>query len=1295
MSASPTIGATASRELIRGFLSGGGELGAIMRAFPWETTPLGPPELWPQSLKMAIRIMLTSRQPIWIGWGEDLTYFYNDPYKSIIGGKHPWALGRPTREVWSEIWPQIGPMLDTALGGDQGTFVESQLLIMERNGYPEETYYTFSYSPIPNDDGTVGGIFCANSDDTQRVIGERQLALAAGISRRKPATRATGGTPACASAVALAKKSARPPVRDDLHRGARRLARRSWRAPSGIERGPCRRPGDDRRWIDPSPWPIGEVLKSQSVRIVPDLQALADDGHPVRPLAAIAQPSAALIPILPTGDTGRAGVLVVGLNPFRLFDDNYRGFLGLVAGQIAAAIANAQAYEEERRRAEALAELDRAKTAFFSNVSHEFRTPLTLMLGPIEDMLQDTPAHLLPVHRHRLETAHRNSLRLLKLVNSLLDFSRIEAGRIDVSFEPVDLAQADRENWRPTSSRRPNGPGSRCAIDCAALPRAGLCRSRHVGEDRPQSPLQRLQVHLRGRDHGRAYALRRTGEFAELIVRDTGVGIPQSELPTLFERFHRIEGQRSRSFEGSGIGLALVQELVKLHGGTIGGRERGRQGRGVHDLHSVRRRPSSGGPDRQGALAGLDVAARRRLRRGGAALASAGRRTGGRRAGRPRRRRPPTSPSRDGRRARASWSPTTTPTCATTSAGCSARDGRSRPFPTATQALAAIRAQQARSRADRRDDAAASTASACCANCATDPALARPARDRAVGPRRRGGAGRGPGRQGADDYLTKPFSARELIARVNANLEMARLRRETTRELRESEARFRNMAEHAPVMMWMTDPTGSLTYLNRLWTEFTGQTSGGGARLRRLGGRCIPTIASASRRDLCRGQRRARSRSGSNTGCGAATAAIAGRSAPPGRASATTASFSATSARSSTSPTARKPNKFCSRPTNRWSSASPPRSPNAPRPRRSCARRRRWRRSASSPAASRTTSTTSCRSSAAICSCSAATSRAIRAPSSACRRRLGAISRGSKLASQLLAFGRRQPLAPKVVNLGRLIRSTDDMLRRALGEGVEIETVIAGGLVEHLRRHGAGRERPPEPGDQRARRHGGPRQAHHRGRQRLSRRRLRSAPRRRDRRPVRDDRRHRHRRAASPPTSSNMCSSRSSPPSRRARAPASGSAWSTASSSSPAATSRSTASRARARPCASTCRARKGIGGRRNRHRARAARPAARETVLVVEDDEQVRATVVDHAVGTRLPRAQGEGRRERAGDRRKRRSDRSAVHRRGDAGPACAARSLPARPGSGCPTSPCCSPRDTPRTPSCTAAASTTGSSC
>ena len=168
--------APAAHSAARSFLNGGGELGQRIREFDWASTPLGPPEQWPHGLKTAVRIMLTSRQPMWIGWGDELIYLYNDPYKSIIGGKHPWAIGRPTSEVWREIWTDISPLLATAMQGDQGTYVEAQLLIMERNGYPEETYYTFSYSPIPDDHGGTGGIICANTDDTERVIRERQLA---------------------------------------------------------------------------------------------------------------------------------------------------------------------------------------------------------------------------------------------------------------------------------------------------------------------------------------------------------------------------------------------------------------------------------------------------------------------------------------------------------------------------------------------------------------------------------------------------------------------------------------------------------------------------------------------------------------------------------------------------------------------------------------------------------------------------------------------------------------------------------------------------------------------------------------------------------------------------------------------------------------------------------------------------------------------------------------------------------------------------------------------------------------
>src|ERR1700755_3509827 len=157
------------------FLSGGGELGQRIRDHDWASTPLGPVETWPQSLKTCVRIMLTSRQPIWIGWGKELIKLYNDPYKAIVGGKHPWALGSPASVVWREIWGGIVPMLCSVMEKVEGTYVESSLLIMERNGYPEETYYTFSYTPIPGDDGSTAGMICFNSDDTEKILGERQL----------------------------------------------------------------------------------------------------------------------------------------------------------------------------------------------------------------------------------------------------------------------------------------------------------------------------------------------------------------------------------------------------------------------------------------------------------------------------------------------------------------------------------------------------------------------------------------------------------------------------------------------------------------------------------------------------------------------------------------------------------------------------------------------------------------------------------------------------------------------------------------------------------------------------------------------------------------------------------------------------------------------------------------------------------------------------------------------------------------------------------------------------------------
>ncbi len=543
------------------FVAGGGDMGERIRAFDWAATSLGPISEWPQGLKTAVRIMLTSRQPIWVGWGEELLYLYNDPYKSIIGGKHPHALGRPTKEVWREIWPEIGPMLATAMGGDEGTYVEAQLLIMERSGYPEETYYTFSYSPVPDDHGKPGGIICANTDDTQRVIGERQLALlrelAAAGSESRTLTQVYNRT---AQALATNPRDlpfaaiyfAEPDGESLLLVGSTPLGQPHSAFPKRITRG------------EPTPWPFAEVIADKSVRVLDELEALFGDRFASGAWDRGPQ-QAALIPIPARGETGRHGVLVVGLNPFRKFDNSYRGFLTLAAGEIAASLANAQAYEDERRRAEALAELDRAKTLFFSNVSHEFRTPLTLMLSPLEELLARPVDDVLPHHRALIEVAHRNSLRLLKLVNSLLDFSRIEAGRTQASYEPIELGVFTSElasNFRSACERA----GLRLVVDCP--PSAELV---YVDRDMWEKIVLNLLSNAFKFTFAGGIVVRlwHVGDEAKLSVSDSGVGIPAHELPRLFERFHRIEGQKSRTYEGSGIGLALIQELVKFHAGRI------------------------------------------------------------------------------------------------------------------------------------------------------------------------------------------------------------------------------------------------------------------------------------------------------------------------------------------------------------------------------------------------------------------------------------------------------------------------------------------------------------------------------------------------------------------------------------------------------------------------------------------------------------------------------------------------------------------------------------------------------
>jgi len=542
------------------FLLGGGEMGARMREKDWSKTSLGPTDRWPQSLKTAVRIMLTSRQAMFVWWGEELINLYNDAYKAIVGGKHPEVFGQPASYVWREIWDQVGPRAESAMLNNEGTYDEALLLIMERNGYPEETYYTFSYSPVPNDQGGTGGIICANTDDTQRIIGERQLTLLRELAARTADARTFDEACALSASCLLTNPYDLPfamiyLVDPDQH--GIFLA-----GTCGIRRNHVAVP-ETLTLDSDSVWPFTEVLKTHQAQLVSDLGSsfgnLPTGAWKQQPHQAVA------VPISPSGQTGKAGILVVGLNPFRLYDHNYRRFIDLVSAQIAASIANAQAYEEERKRAEELAELDRAKTVFFSNVSHEFRTPLTLMLGPLEEILTNCGTLLPPKELEQLEMVQRNGLRLLKLVNTLLDFSRIEAGRVQASYEPTDLATFTAELASVFRSAVERAQ-MHLSVNCPPLP-APVYVDREMWEKIVLNLLSNaFKFTLVGEIE---VSLHLSNDHVQLVVRDTGIGIPADEIPHLFERFHRVTGAKGRTFEGSGIGLSLVQELVQMHGGTV------------------------------------------------------------------------------------------------------------------------------------------------------------------------------------------------------------------------------------------------------------------------------------------------------------------------------------------------------------------------------------------------------------------------------------------------------------------------------------------------------------------------------------------------------------------------------------------------------------------------------------------------------------------------------------------------------------------------------------------------------
>ncbi len=530
------------------FLSGGGVMGELIRSYNWSATLLGAVDTWPQSLRSALSICLNSNFPIAIYWGADLTLLYNDAWSPIPGNKHPWSLGKPAKEVWPEIWEQIEPQFNKAFQGEPGGSKDA-LLPMQRYGYTEECYFDFTFTPVYGESGKVEGVFNAVIETTYRILSERRSAFLKNLALRiaEAASKAQLfqqainfiGTAAEDIPLALLYKMAdeKPALAastllvnqvDDLLKKA---------------------------------WPFAEAAQSGKPYYIKNLNDhLTEAPHNFWPESLT---EGCVVPIAATG--GTTSFLVCGLSARRRFDDDYASFLEATGAAIATVSNTITSLEEERKKAEALAEIDKAKTAFFTNISHEFRTPLTLMLGSLETLLNQPAASLSANDVTVVEASHRNALRLLRLVNNLLDFSRLEAGHIQGGYRLTNIA-ALTANLAASFRSAIEAAGLQFTVACEAV-----SQPVYVDEEMWEKIVLNLlsnafKYTLEGTI---TLSLKTKEDNIVLTVSDTGIGIPAAEIPLMFQRFHRVQNSGGRTIEGTGIGLSLVKELVQLHGGTI------------------------------------------------------------------------------------------------------------------------------------------------------------------------------------------------------------------------------------------------------------------------------------------------------------------------------------------------------------------------------------------------------------------------------------------------------------------------------------------------------------------------------------------------------------------------------------------------------------------------------------------------------------------------------------------------------------------------------------------------------
>ena len=524
------------------------EMSALVAAAHWSDGPLGDPQGWPQSLRTAVGICLASRFPILLWWGPELVMIYNDAYRPMLGqSKHPRALGTPGREVWGEIWDVIGPMLDQVMAGGGATWSHDQLLVLDRNGYPEECYFTFSYSPITDEAGGVGGVFCAVTETTERVVGERRLATLAEMA-------ALMGAPSRADVVRTAatimgSNTADHPVVVVLDAppegqpGA--LATLVERQLPDQAPGTCARVADLVRQVSGTGRPV---------TVPADGEALAGGicAWHAYPVAASAGP---LVAAEPPSSCSVSRCTAVGTAPSRPTRP-----CAPPTSRLPSATCGSWPRSVGDGRPSSSSTPPRARSSPTSATSCARRSPSSPVRSVRRSPSSTTRAS---ASAWSSSSGTRTGWPAWSTPCSTSGASRPAVSR---RGSRRSTSRSWPGDWRRASGPRSSGPVSTFEHDCGS----GVLA--HLDRDMVERIVLNLLTNAVKFTPGGSVGLRvrQVDDDVEIAVSDTGVGIHPDDVDRAFARFERLPApDGARSHEGAGIGLAMVQQLAELMGGSV------------------------------------------------------------------------------------------------------------------------------------------------------------------------------------------------------------------------------------------------------------------------------------------------------------------------------------------------------------------------------------------------------------------------------------------------------------------------------------------------------------------------------------------------------------------------------------------------------------------------------------------------------------------------------------------------------------------------------------------------------